>query len=180
MTLPRRLLPLAASAWLIAIALVFAASGASAQERLSASVLGNGGQRLAGDNAIAQVTLGQGAIGIAAAGADVVHAGFWYIPGTFIVAREEPAAVPAHPDMIAAWPNPASSHLYVTIGLPREQLARLELCDALGRVLCVAAAGRYPSGASTVVMDIGRIPRGCAFLLLHAGGTTTTRAVLLR
>jgi hypothetical protein len=68
----------------------------------------------------------------------------------------------------------------VRLALPREQSARLDICDALGRVLCTAADGRYASGASTIVLDVAALPRGCVFLRLRAGSSTVARAVLLR
>jgi hypothetical protein len=88
--------------------------------------------------------------------------------------------MPARPELLAAWPIPAATVLSVMLRLPQRQRIRLELCDALGRCAAVPADGEYPAGASVATVTVASLARGVFFLRLHAEGTVTVRAVLLR
>jgi hypothetical protein len=79
----------------------------------------------------------------------------------------------------ASWPQPARTSAVVSMTLPVRTRARLELRDALGRIVRTHDAGELDAGPHTVALDFASLPSGRYLLVLHAGGGTATRGVII-
>lgn len=80
---------------------------------------------------------------------------------------------------LSVYPNPASTHLRVMLGLPESESIRLELVDVLGRRQQVLLTGQLASGNHAWTFPLSTLPSGLYFV--HLNGTTThlTRKVLV-
>jgi hypothetical protein len=93
-----------------------------------------------------------------------------------------PAAGPARLSLARPWPNPARGPFSVTLTLPGEGDAVLELLDVAGRRVFERSLGTLAPGAHTIRLDAvpARIPSGVYFLkLTHQHASVTSRMVLL-
>jgi hypothetical protein len=79
----------------------------------------------------------------------------------------------------ASWPQPARTAAVVSMTLPVRTRARLELRDALGRIVRTHDAGELDAGPHTVALDFASLPSGRYLLVLHAAGGTATRGVII-
>ncbi|QNH60706.1 T9SS type A sorting domain-containing protein [Hymenobacter sediminicola] len=76
-------------------------------------------------------------------------------------------------------PNPATAHTSLRFSLPRPETVRVELLDALGRAVPVAAASAQGSGQREVHLDLtGQAPGLYVVRLTTAEGSTTRRLVV--
>jgi hypothetical protein len=96
-------------------------------------------------------------------------------------ATEPPAAAPA--PSLALAPNPASVGVDLTYTLGAATAVRLEVVDALGRLVATIADGMRPAGRHSVRWD-GRTHAGAAapgvyLVRLEAAGSVVTRRLTL-
>lgn len=76
------------------------------------------------------------------------------------------------------YPNPvlgAAGTVSVGFSLPESQMVRIDITDALGRTVAIAADGVYPAGRSVLDLPIGGLRGGMYFCRLHANGQTIVR-----
>jgi hypothetical protein len=71
---------------------------------------------------------------------------------------------------IAAYPNPASTNLFVEINAQIDGEATLELTDLTGKILKTQALDLLKGQSNNIEIDITDVPQG--LYLLHAGNQT--------
>ncbi|MEM1054456.1 MAG: T9SS type A sorting domain-containing protein [Bacteroidota bacterium] len=72
-------------------------------------------------------------------------------------------------------PNPLRASTTLSFRVPEAQHVRLEVLDALGRLVATPASRAFAGGSHTVSWDAGRLRSGVYTVRLSAGGETLTR-----
>ncbi len=85
--------------------------------------------------------------------------------------------VPTEARLDAAAPNPFSGQTTLRFSLPSAQRVRLEIFDALGRRVAIAADETFAAGPNRVAWTGGGLPSGLYFVRMEAAGRVLTRSV---
>ncbi len=80
---------------------------------------------------------------------------------------------------LQAYPNPFNPATTLTFELSSRSVVRLEVFDALGRLVAVPIEGDLDSGNHVMRFDGSALPGGMYLCRLHVNGQGSTRAVLL-
>ncbi|HOX25869.1 MAG TPA: FlgD immunoglobulin-like domain containing protein [Candidatus Krumholzibacteria bacterium] len=91
---------------------------------------------------------------------------------------------PAHPQLLANYPNPFNPRTVIPCVLPRAGAVRLTVHDLAGRLVAVLADGDLPAGRheftwSGAAQDGSEMPSGVYHVRLHAGADTSSRRITL-
>ncbi len=99
-------------------------------------------------------------------------------PGTTSV-REATTSLPTSPSLLQNYPNPFNPSTTITFSLPARMAVMLEVFDVLGRRTGVLANGIEDAGRHDISFSASNLASGIYFFRLTAGGTVTTRKMVL-
>jgi arylsulfatase A-like enzyme len=107
--------------------------------------------------------------------------GCWQADGatTTIHTQVDTVAATVMTCSLSVYPNPASTHLSVRLGLPDATPVRIELVDVLGRRQQVLYAGRPAPGTHEWTFPLATLPGGLYFVYLTGPATPLVRTVVL-
>lgn len=102
-----------------------------------------------------------------------------YIAARFTLSSGD--APPAAAFSMMPYPNPALGAVQLVVSCPRSITAVIECHDLLGRRLHVLPARRFDAGTTHVLLQLGGLPRGYAFIrLVGDSRVLVTKRVLLK
>jgi uncharacterized delta-60 repeat protein len=111
---------------------------------------------------------------------------FWGAPGIIASGVEDPppAQVDGSARILSAYPNPLAGRATISFALPREELVRLRIYDAAGRLVRVLAEERLPAGIHERMWDgtddRGRsVAAGVYFSRLEASGSVQNKSLIV-
>jgi hypothetical protein len=97
------------------------------------------------------------------------------------VSTEAGPEIPVDVTLYGNYPNPFVNATTIGFSLPSVQHVRLDVTDALGRLVATVADDTYSAGYHEAVLDGQRLPAGTYFARLqHAQGTELETLVLVR
>ncbi len=89
------------------------------------------------------------------------------------------AALPAHPALHPAYPNPFNPRTTLRYDLERAGVTSVRIYDLNGRMVTTLFEGRQTAGHHTLDWDAGDLPSGAYFALLCAGDLRVAQQLLL-
>jgi hypothetical protein len=87
--------------------------------------------------------------------------------------------IPQAFDLQQNYPNPFNPSTTIAYALPSAGTVRLELRDALGRLVAVLADGRHEAGVYAVRIDRGALASGIYTYTMRAGDYVASRRMTL-
>lgn len=88
-------------------------------------------------------------------------------------------SIPVKPELKQNYPNPFNPSTSISYSLPKAGLVRLSVYDALGREVETLAYGIKQPGKYEITFDAAGFNSGVYFYKLTAGGTSTTKKMIL-
>ena len=164
------------------IALVsFFQQTAMGQNRVSQSVLGNGGGTVTDGSTSIRATLGQTLIGRASNPSNISSVGFWYQSLDFITIVEEVETefIPKEFRLEQNYPNPFNPSTTIEFALPRQAEVTLQIFDLLGRAVTTLVDDELGAGSYKLTFEAEDLPSGIYFYRLQAGDFIKTRKFTL-
>jgi hypothetical protein len=156
------------------------AAGACAQPTISASVLANGAERLAGPANILIGTVGQASIGNPTGLANRHGAGFWYRVGGILTPVDgELPGISADPWLGPGAPNPFNPLTTIHFATAAQGRVALRLYDLAGRQIRVLVDEDLPAGIHEAVLDGTGLASGVYVCRMTTGGFMQTRKLML-
>ncbi len=87
--------------------------------------------------------------------------------------------IPARLNIGAPYPNPAASSAVLRVELPASESLRVDVVDALGRVVLTACDARFSAGGHVITVPVHMLAPGSYQLRATAGGTIAARTLLI-
>jgi hypothetical protein len=155
---------------------------ASAQVRITSSVIAGGGGLAAGNGLIVNGTIGQPVIGPARGVSTVVAQGFWFTPQKPVASLGVESPVNAVSGMTAeAFPNPCSDRAIVRIVIGSRSKVRAGLYDELGNEVALLYDDRSEAGELRIMVDAASLPSGRYTVRVISGnGSSMVPLVIVR
>ncbi len=165
---------------LVALAVLGVAAGARAQPNIPASVLANGGARMAGPANVLTGTVGQASIGFVLGPANRHGAGFWYRHGGILTPVDDALpGISADPWLGPNAPNPFNPLTTLHFATVAPGRVALRLYDLAGRQVRVLVDEDLPAGVHQAVLDGTGLASGVYVCRMTAGAFTQTRKLML-
>ncbi len=158
---------------IILILISLFASRTEAQNKISSSVLGNGGTTISGNNNRIAGTLGQSLIGVSSNANNTSNAGFWYQTADFVTSVEliETDLLPGEFRLEQNYPNPFNPSTTIQFAVPFQSKVKITLFDLLGREVTTFVDEEYKPGEYKLVFEAEGLASGIYFYRIAA--TTT-------
>ncbi len=153
--------------------LLFLVQSSQAQNKISNSVLGNGGTTISGNNNRIAGTLGQNLIGVSSNANNTSNAGFWYQTTDFVTSVEQIEAdlLPGEFRLEQNYPNPFNPSTTIQFAVPFQSKVKITLFDLLGREVTTFVDEEYKPGEYKLVFEAEGLASGIYFYRIAA--TTT-------
>ncbi len=166
---------------IILILMTLFVSRTAAQNKISSSVLGNGGTTVSGNNNRIAGTLGQNLIGVSSNSNNTSNAGFWYQTADFVtsVAQIETDLLPSEFCLEQNYPNPFNPSTTIQFAVPEASDIKIKLYDVLGREVTTLVNETYQPGIYRVEFEAADLPSGLYVYRLQTDGFVKTRKMML-
>jgi hypothetical protein len=134
---------------------------ASAQGRITSSVIAAGGGIAAGSGITVNGTVGQPVIGPTRGASTTVAQGFWFMPQKSSTSLGVESSANTVGGLTAeAFPNPCRDHAIVRIVIGSRSTVRASLFDELGSEVAVIYDGSSEAGELRIKIDATSLPSG--------------------
>ncbi len=145
---------------------------------LEAALVSSGAGTSEAGTLVADLTVGQPAVGRVAQGTFEVELSFVVVAEGGNVSTD-PGAAPLAFELEASYPNPFASSAIIAYTLPEASEVQVEVFDVLGRRVRSLADGEQAAGRHTVTFEAQGLPSGVYVYRLKAGTHTATRRMQL-
>ena len=135
------------------------AARTEAQNKISSSVLGNGGTTISGNNNRIAGTLGQGLIGVSSNSNNASNSGFWYQTADLVTSVEQIEAdlLPNEFRLDQNYPNPFNPSTTIQFSVPKTSNVTIRIYDILGRGVATLIDEKYQPGQYKVGFEAGQL-----------------------
>jgi len=157
--------------------LPLAAGTASAQYQLARDVFGSGGSMQGNTQYQCRGTLGQPAIGPAAAEGFHCGAGFWYTTGTVVSVPGIEAWTPTSLHIESLYPQPVRETAWLRYSVSETGSIQLKLFDLLGREVALLIEVQHVPGSYVLHWDASQLLPGVYFVQLRGIGSVDVRRI---
>jgi len=166
---------------IILILISLFASRTEAQNKISSSVLGNGGTTISGNNNRIAGTLGQNLIGVSSNADNTSNAGFWYQTADFVTSVEqiETDLLPNEFRLDQNYPNPFNPSTTIQFAVPKTSNVTLRIYDILGREVATLIDEKYQPGQYKIIFEAGQLASGLYMYRIQAGDFRETKKLML-
>ena len=166
---------------IILILMTLFVSRTAAQNKISSSVLGNGGTTISGNNNRIAGTLGQNLIGVSSNANNASNAGFWYQTADIITSVEqvENDLLPTEFRLEQNYPNPFNPSTTIQFSVPKTSHVTIKIYNILGREVAALIDEEYQPGQYKVVFEAGQLASGLYVYRIQAGDFLETKKLML-
>lgn len=152
-----------------------------AQNKITSSVLSNGGTTISGNNNRIAGTLGQNLIGVSSNANNTSNVGFWYQTVDFVTSVEqiENDLLPTEFRLEQNYPNPFNPSTTIQFAVPQTSNVTLRIYDILGREVATLIDEEYQPGQYKIIFAAGQLASGLYVYRLQAGDFRETKKLML-
>lgn len=154
---------------------------ATAQNKISGSVLGNGATAASNGNFKIVGTLGQLAIGLAGSSNNLHQAGFWYTAFDLVTSVEqlEDDLLPTEFRLEQNYPNPFNPSTTIQFAVPKTSNVTIKIYDIIGRQVATLVDEEYQPGHYKVIFEAGQLATGLYVYRVQTEGFHEAKKFLL-
>jgi hypothetical protein len=145
------------------------------EQKLSNSVIANGGGVTANENFQVVGTIGQPIVGITSNATNIHKSGFWQLAEVIVTSVEtvEEETVPEDFQLHQNYPNPFNPTTTIQFALPKSSEVVLKLYDLLGREITTLVDDKLEPGEYKLQFEANGLPTGVYFYRIQAKNVDT-------